>query len=177
MDNLWEAVDASTVCSSDLEQGILKGWQAKVNMEENSLRELLNKIDRKISLMSTPAIQHSGDGTSRDNNVDQAARKTAVDTEVDFKIIREKAVALSNEVKEAEDWTEAEDNVVEEYMGKVDGWKKMLDMLKDKVDSLEKVTTLHSLDHAMLEAVKGLVKKLESETLMVIEEIKNEHIS
>ena len=62
-------------------------------------------------------------------------------------------------------------------MGKVDGWKKMLDMLKDKVYFLEKVTTLHSLDRAMLEAAKGLVKKLEFDTSMVIEEIMNEDLS
>ena len=42
---------------------------------------------------------------------------------------------------------------------------------------MEKVTTHYSLDNEMLKAAKGLVKKLEYETLMAIEEIKNEDLS
>ena len=177
LENLIDAVDTLANNSSDLEQGVLEGWQSKVSSGESSLKELLNKIGRKISSMSTPAIQHPIGSTSHDNNVDHASRKAAVDAEVDLKIIREKAKTLSNEVKEVDDWTEAEDNIVEEYMGKIEGWKKTLEMLKDKTYSLEKNTNLHNLDNTSLEAAKGLMKTLESETLIVIEDIRTEDVT
>ena len=69
---------------------------------------------------------------------------------------------MSNEFKEVDDWTEAEDNIVEEYMGKIEGWKKTLEMLKDETYSLEKNANLHNLDNTSIEAAKGLMKTLES---------------
>ena len=101
LDNLWEAVDAIAVRSSDLEHGVLLGWQAKASMVENSLMELSNKISRKVSSVPTPVNQQSadGDGSFRCNDAVQVARKASVDAEVNLKIVQEKAKTLSEEVK------------------------------------------------------------------------------
>ena len=103
LENLVQAVDTLAAHSSDLEQVVLEGWQARVSMGENSLVEFCNKISRKVSSVPTPVNHLSADGSFRCNDTIQAARKASDDAVVDLVIIQEMAKTLSSEVKEIDD--------------------------------------------------------------------------
>ena len=171
-DNLMQAVETLSLHDSSLQQGELQQWLSKVTQCENNLTELINNIGRKAATAVSSAVRPPAG-----NNVDNSARKAMVDVEVDYKIIEEKAKTLEKEIKEVDDWEEADDSTVEEFMGKLEGWKKTLEVLKDKAYSLERNTTLHFLDDTKMKAAKALIKTVECSTETAIDNIRTEDLS
>ena len=59
-------------------------------------------------------------------------------------------------------------------MGKIEGWKKGVSKLKEKVFAMKKVVAKHSLDQSIIASSVAVMKNLETEMQIVVKTIEAE---
>ena len=183
LDGLSTAVDSLASFNDSLGDDELQEWNRKVTNGEATLTSLINQYDNKSAAADVPAAGGSPANNSvirppQRGGVDNtAARKAQVDIDVDAKIIEEEVKNLEGEVSTVDDWEDAENSVVEEYMGKITEWKKTLKALKEKSYSIERNTKFHKFDETKMKTSAALIATVECKVNAAIKSIKEEDSS
>ena len=183
LDGLSVAVDGLATFNDSLGDNELQEWNTKISNGEAVLTSLINQYDNKAAAADVPVaginpVESSVVCRPPQRGVDNtAARKAQVDIDVDAKIIEEEVKSLEVEVSTVTDWEDAENSVVEEYMGKITEWKKTIKSLKEKSYSMERNTKFHKFDDTKMKTSAALIATVECKVNTAIKSIKDEDSS
>ena len=93
---------------------------------------------------------------------------------IDAEYVAEDGKRISGELKKFPCWSQASNDDIETAMGKIDGWKKGLSRLKDKVFAMKKMVAKYSLDESSIATSVAVMKTLETEMDIAVKAIEME---
>ena len=153
-------------------------WKFTIDDGENRFASFTSKLMAKAgnqsqSLDSTRPANASipQPGTTTFDSNSSAIKAAKADIEVDADIISNEGKDLAEEVNFIDDWSEATDDQVEEYVQKIDKWKERLSKIKERGWAIKRNVKKHDLDETQLTASMALIVTLESEMSMAIDGI------
>ena len=136
--------------------------------------KLIAKANQSQSLDSTrsanASVPQPGSSSFVSNNTD-AIKAARADIEVDADIISNEGKDLAEDVNKIDDWSEATDDKVEEYVQKIESWRKRFAKIKERSWSMKRNVKKYDLGETQLTASMALIVTLESELNMAIDAI------
>ena len=93
---------------------------------------------------------------------------------VDVEYVADDGKKIDSEIKKFSSWSQASNDEIETAMGKIEGWKKGVSKLKEKVFAMKKVVAKHSLDQSIIASSVAVMKNLETEMQIVVKTIEAE---
>ena len=98
---------------------------------------------------------------SFDSNNANAIKAAKADIEVDADIISNESKNLAEDINKVEDWSEATDDKVEEYVQKVDKWRERFAKIKERCWAMKRNVKKFDLDETQLTISTALVVTLD----------------
>ena len=102
-------------------------------------------------------------------------KKAQVNVDLDAEEVSKEGVSLEHECRKYNDWEEADDEEVEEYMGKIEEWRKRFLKMNEKVKAIERNTKIFDLDETKMKSSQALFRAVECQMETAVENIKFEN--
>ena len=157
-------------------------WKMHIDDGESRFKNFVSKLMAKVAVgnQSQPLSDNSRKANvsvpqpsslSFDSNNASAIKAAKADIEVDADIISNESKNLAEDINKVEDWSEATDDKVEEYVQKVDKWRERFAKIKERCWAMKRNVKKFDLDETQLTISTALVVTLESELNLAIDGI------
>ena len=156
-------------------------WKLLIDDGENRFASFTSKLIAKAGNQSqshdntrsaNASVPQPGTvSSSFDTNNTNAIKAAKADNEVDADIISTESKDLAEDINKVEDWGEASDDKVEEYVQKIEKWRERFAKIKERVWAMKRNVKKYDLDENQLTLSTALVVTLESELNLAIDGI------
>ena len=189
LDGLIDSVDSMTLAhhsNTDAEQEI-RAWKEKINQGEAVFTNIVNQFGRRampvnqdVSSNAVPALNQQQTSSGIQSQAVQPfssleKKKAQVNVDLDAEEVSKEGVSLEHECRKYDDWEEADDEEVEEYMGKIEEWRKRFLKMNEKVKAIERNTKIFDLDETKMKSSLALFRTVECQMETAVENIKFEN--